>query len=44
MQKDEELGVCEEKEAHSIAVLLESVRVIPDAEIKPLTMCSLFVN
>uniref|UniRef100_A0A3Q7JV91 PPIase cyclophilin-type domain-containing protein n=1 Tax=Solanum lycopersicum TaxID=4081 RepID=A0A3Q7JV91_SOLLC len=44
MQKDEELGVCEEKEAHSVAVLLESVRVIPDAEIKPLTMCSLFMS
>ena len=35
MQKDEELGVCEEKEAHSRAVILESVGDIPDAEMKP---------
>ena len=44
MPKDEELGVYEEKEAHTRAVLLESVGVIPDAEMKPLKMCSLLVN
>ncbi|XP_004252520.1 peptidyl-prolyl cis-trans isomerase CYP59-like [Solanum lycopersicum] len=33
--KDEELGVGEEKEAHSRAVILESVGDIPDAEMKP---------
>ncbi|WMV56470.1 hypothetical protein MTR67_049855 [Solanum verrucosum] len=38
MPKDEELGVREEKEAHSRAVILESVGDIPDAE----TMCSFF--
>ncbi|TMW89836.1 hypothetical protein EJD97_016570 [Solanum chilense] len=35
MPKDEELGVREEKEAHSRAVILESVGDIPDAEMKP---------
>ncbi|KAG5585048.1 hypothetical protein H5410_045482 [Solanum commersonii] len=34
MPKDEELGVHEEKEAHSRAVILESVGDIPDAEMK----------
>ncbi|KAK6779882.1 hypothetical protein RDI58_022066 [Solanum bulbocastanum] len=34
MPKDEELGVREEKEAHSRAVILESVGDIPDAEMK----------
>lgn len=36
MPKDEELSVREEKEAHSRAVILESVGDIPDAEMKPL--------
>ncbi|KAG5572987.1 hypothetical protein H5410_062753 [Solanum commersonii] len=35
MPKDEELGVREEREAHSRAVILESVGDIPDAEMKP---------
>ncbi|KAK4726749.1 hypothetical protein R3W88_031666 [Solanum pinnatisectum] len=35
MPKDEELGVREEKEAHSRAVIVESVGDIPDAEMKP---------
>ncbi|KAH0709020.1 hypothetical protein KY284_010447 [Solanum tuberosum] len=35
MPKDEELGIREEKEAHTRAVILESVGDIPDAEMNP---------